>query len=694
MKSFVHLHNHTEYSLLDGVARIEKLVKTVKEMGMNSVAITDHGNMYGAIAFFDECTKQGIKPIYGCEFYLCDDLTVKNGKTKLAHLILLAKNVQGYKNLCMLNTIAFRDGFYYKARIDYQTLKKYSEGLICLSACLAGDLPQLLLRGENEKATEFALMLKDMFAEGDFYIEVQNHGIMDEKIVYPKLLDIAKKIGVKTVATNDVHYIYKEDSEVQDVLMCVQMGKTVDDPERMKFDGSEFYVKSVEEMQALFPGNDEAIDSTIEIAEKCHTENVFEDIDKNKYLFPPFKAPDGKSLNDFFMELIDAGVKKKYGGYNDKIRERINTELDVIVKQNFVQYFLTVWDYIHAAIEMGVPVGPGRGSGAGSVIAYVIGITNIDPFKFDLIFERFLHTERVTAPDFDIDFADDGRGKVIDYVKKKYGEDKVVKIVTFGKMQAKNAIKDVGRAMRVPYSDLDKVTKNIPNIPAKHSDVIKKVFGFYKAKEGDKDYGTDYAVPDLVAMYNDNPEIKKVVDIAMKVEGMPRQCSTHACGVVIGCDSLEKFMPLSRNGDEITTQYEFTDIERLGHLKMDFLGLRNLNDIQKCIEYIKKDLGEEIDFDKLGYDNPEVYKLIATGNTKAVFQIESTGFQKFMRDLKPTSIEDITAGVSLYRPGPMDSIPRYVHNKHNPQDVTYDDPILEPILDVTYGCIVYQEQVM
>ncbi len=669
-------------------------------MGMPAIAVTDHGNMYGAVELFDTVNDYNkknnahLKAIYGCEFYVCDDLKVKSGKPKLNHLVLLVKNAKGYYNICKLNTIAFRDGFYYKPRIDYKTLEQYSEGLVCLSACIAGSVPQYFLQERDDKAKEIALRLKNMFAEGDFYLEVQDHSLPEEKRVYPKLLALSKEIGVKTVATNDAHYIYKEDAEMQDVLMCVQMSKTIDDPDRLKFETQEFYIKSEEEMRSLFPANEEALQSTLEIAEKCNYSFEEQNIDKNLYKFPRFVPPTGQPSLDFFKDLIEEGLKKKYKVITPEIRSRVDTELSVIVKQGFVQYFLTVWDYINAAKQMGVPVGPGRGSGAGSVIAYAIGIVNIDPLKYDLIFERFLHTERVTAPDFDIDFADDRRPEVIEYVRNKYGSDKVVKIVTFGTMAAKNAIKDVGRVLRVPYSELDKVTKAIPKMDAKHNDVIKKCFGFYKAAESDKDFGVDYSVPELIDIYNSNPEVKRVIDIAMKLEGMPRQCSTHACGVVIAQDSLEEFMPLSRNGDDITTQYNMSDIERLGHLKMDFLGLRNLNDIQKCIGYVKENYGREINFDELSYDDPEVFKLISTGNTLAIFQIESGGFQKFMKELRPTTIEDITAGVSLYRPGPMKSIPRFVANKHDPSRVTYAHPILEHILNVTYGCIVYQEQVM
>lgn len=693
MGDFVHLHVHTEYSLLDGAAKVKGLVKKCKEYGMKACAITDHGNMYGTVTFYDACKSADIKPIFGCEFYVADNLMVKTGKSKNAHLVLLAKNRTGYLNLCKLNTIAFRDGFYYKPRIDYPTLEKYSEGVVCLSACLAGDIPQLIMKREYDEAEKLVKWFKDVFKD-DFYLEMQNHFLEEQIEVNKYLREYAKKYNIKLVVTNDVHYLDRSDAKMQDVLMCVQMQKTIDDPNRLKFPNDEFYFKNYDEMAKLFPNDLEALDTTVEIAEKCNYDFKEDHIDQNMYLFPNYIPPTGEDVETYLRKMTEEGIVRRYGEVTPEIRARVESEMKVIVGQGFARYFLTVYDYIRAAREMGVPVGPGRGSGAGSIVAYAIGITNIDPLKFDLLFERFLHTERVTAPDFDVDFADDRRQDVIDYVRDKYGADKVVKIVTFGTMAAKNAIKDVGRVLKVPYSELDKVTKNIPPLPSKHNDVLQKCFGFYHPKEGDKDYGTDYAVQELVNAYNSNPDIKNVVDIAMKLEGMPRQCSTHACGVVIGSDSLEKFMPLSRNGDDLTTQYSMTDIERLGHLKMDFLGLRNLNDIQKCIDYVKENHGVEIDFTHHNYDDPEVFKLISSGNTKAIFQIESGGFQKFMRELIPTCIEDIVAGVSLYRPGPMDSIPKYVRSKHHPETISYDHPILEPILKVTYGCIVYQEQVM
>ena len=693
MTDFVHLHVHTEYSLLDGACRVKNLVELVKNMGMKAVAITDHGNMYATIPFYDACKKAGIKAIYGCEFYVCDDLHNKSGKPKLAHLILLAKDEVGFRNLSLLNSISFVEGFHFKPRIDYKTLKEHSEGLICCSACLAGDIPQALLKGMDQKAEEIALMLRDMFAPGDFYIEVQDHGILEEREIYPKLCALAKKIGVKTVATNDCHYLQKEDAEAQDILMCVQMGKLVTDEDRLKFPTNEFYFKTGEEMQELFPDNKEAIESTLEIAEKCNY--TFTNIDKHQYLIPKFEAPDGKSTAlEYMYYLIEEGLKKHFTVVTQEMRDRIAHEMDLIVGQGFVEYYLTVWDYVHAAKTMGIPVGPARGSGGGSFVAYLIGITELDSIKYDCYFERFLHKERVSAPDFDVDFADDRRDDIIAYVRQKYGEERVCKIVTFGTMAAKNAIKDVGRALGVSYSKMDSITKNIPPLPAKHNDVLDKCFGFYKAKEGDKDYGVNYAVKDLVDLYNSDSEVKKVVDIARKLEGMPRQCSTHACGIVIAPSRLYDIMPLSRNGDDITTQYSMTDIERLGLLKMDFLGLRNLNDITKCIEYVKQNYGIEIDFSKCDYDDPKVYETIGSGNCKAIFQIESPGFEKFLSELKPTVLEDITAGIALYRPGPIDSIPEFIKNKQHPENVVYDDPCLVDILNVTYGCIVYQEQVM
>ena len=699
MGNFVHLHVHTEYSILDGAARIANVTKRAKELGMPAIAITDHGNMYGAVSFFDACEKNDIKAIIGTEFYVCDDLTVKSGKTKLNHLVLLCKDEKGYKNIARLNAIAFRDGYYYKPRIDLKTLAEHHEGLICLSACIAGDIPQAILNRDFEEAERLVKWFKDLFGE-DFYLEIQNHDLPEQIEVNKYLRIYAKKYGIKLVATNDVHYVSKDDAMSQDVLMCVQMGADYDDPKRLKFSNDEFYLKTQEEMANLFPNDPEALETTLEIADKCNFAFVY-----GHYMFPHYYPDTGEEPITYLRGLINKGILKKYGNETPEIRERIESELAVIEKQGFVEYFLIVWDYINAARNMGISVGPGRGSGAGSIVAYLIGITNIDPLKYDLYFERFLNPERVSAPDFDVDFEDCRRQEVIEYVKRKYGENRVCKIVTFGTMAAKNAIKDVGRVLKLPYSETDRVTKTIPNklvrknakgdeFDLKRPNILMKVFGQYHPKEGAKDYGVDFSVPELMQMYNEDSEIRRVADIAMKLEDSPRQASTHACGVIIGADILDRHMPLGRNGEDITSQYTGVELEHLGFLKMDFLGLRNLSDIKMAIDYIKENHGIEIDFDKSTYDDPKVYELLSTGNTKAIFQIESAGFQKFLKELKPTCLEDIVAAVSLYRPGPMDSIPKFVKCKHNPQFIKFDHPLLEPILKQTYGCIVYQEQVM
>ena len=687
MKPFVHLHVHTEYSLLDGAARISKLVKTCKEYGMPAVAITDHGNMLGAVKMFDECKKQGIKCIFGCEFYCCDDYTVKVGKTKLEHLILLAKNEAGYKNLCKLNSIAYVDGFYMKPRIDYNLLKQYSEGLVCLSACVAGRIPQLILKQEFEEAEKWVKWFKDVFGE-DFYLEMQDHGIPEQKVINEKLREFAAKYDIKKVITNDVHYIYKEDYILQDVLMCVNMGKFFDDPNRLKFDTEEFYLKTYDELAELFPNDEDALDTTIEIADKCNYE-----LEYGHYKHPRYIPENGQTPEEFFRDLLEKGLAWRYGEVTPAIRERVEYEFGLISRQGFIEYFLTVWDYINAARKMGISVGPGRGSGAGSVVAYAIGIVDIDPLKYDLLFERFINAERVSMPDFDIDFQDDRRDEVIAYCENKYTKPRFSKIATQTTMAGKAAIKDVARVLRVPYSEVDKITKLMPD-NYKRPHVIDKCFGFHHPKEGDKDFGATYGVPELIEMYNTNPDVKRVVDIATKLEDMPRNLSTHACGMIIAPSRLDEIVPLARNGEDIVSQYNMIEIEHLGLLKFDFLGLRNLNDIKRAVQYVKENHGVELDFHKMGVDDPDVFKMISNGDTVGVFQLESGGFQKTLRELKPTGIEDIIAAVSLYRPGPMDSIPEYVKNKNNPDKIVYDHPLLEPILKVTYGCIVYQEQVM
>lgn len=703
MKKFVHLHNHTEFSLLDGAVRIKKLVETTKERGWDAVAITDHGNMYGALQFYTACIANGIKPIIGTEFYICEDLSNKAEKQRLYHQILIAKNNTGYKNLLKLNSIAFKDGFYYKPRIDFKTLEKHHEGLICLSACLAGKIPQAVLSGQKEEAEKITLWFKNLFGE-DFYLEVQNHGLKEQKVVNEFLREMSNKHNIKLVGTNDCHYLNKEDAEMQDVLMCVQMGKKIDDPDRLKFETDEFYFKTYDEMEQALVGFEDALETTLEIADKCEViirSKAHGDIPgiDPKYVMPanenyiPSYVPDnGMSCYEFLRYLTFEGLKKKYKEVTPAILQRAESELEIINSQGFVEYFLIVWDYINYARNNGIPVGPGRGSGAGSIVAYASGITLVDPLKYDLIFERFIHKERVSMPDFDVDFDYDRRGEVIEYVKRKYGDDHVALIATFGTMAAKNAIRDVARTLNVPYSEADKVSKLVPNkLPEgiKKPPVLKYYFGTTGKEENNK-----YIVSELRELYDNDPTLKKVCDLAIKLEGTPRNVSTHACGTLIAPKPVDTFVPLSRSGEDISTQYNMVELEQLGLLKMDFLGLRTLTDIDKAIKYVKENKGIDIDFYAMEYDDKNVYDLISSGNTEAIFQLESEGMKKFMKELRPDCLEDIIAGVSLYRPGPMDSIPRYIKNKQNPEKIEYAHPCLEPILNVTYGCIVYQEQVM
>ena len=707
MKQFVHLHLHTEYSLLDGATKIGALVQETVSRGWKAVAITDHGNMYGALQFYGECLKAGIKPIIGCEFYICHDRHKKDGKPEIHHIVLIAKNNEGYGNLLKLSGIAAKEGFYYKPRIDYEVLKQHSKGLICLSACLAGTIPKLILAGQYDKAKEFALELNDMFPGGDFYLEIQNHGIEDQKTVLEALSRMSKETGIKLVATNDVHYLKKEDAQIQDILMCIQMQKTVDDPTRMKFETDEFYYKTYEEMLEALPGFEDALDVTNEIADKCDVvirskaHGDIAGIDK-KYVLPPtenyipfFQAPDGMDNYEYLRKMTFEGLKQKYGDpIPQHVLERAESELDIIHSQGFVEYFLVVWDYVHWARTHGITVGPGRGSGAGSIVAYAISITLVDPLKYDLLFERFIHKERVSMPDFDVDFDNEKREQVIEYVKQKYSPENVAYIGTFGTMAAKNAIRDVARVLKIPYSVADKLSKLVP---AKLPDGIKKppVLKYYFGTTG-KEENAKYIIPELRKIYDEDETLHKVIDIAIKMEGMPRNISTHACGILIAPKPVDTYVPLSRNGEDISTQYSMTELEALGLLKMDFLGLKTLTEIVKACEYVKESKGIDIDFysKDMDYNNPEVYKMLGEGKTDAVFQLESGGFKKFMKELKPDGLEDIIAGVSLYRPGPMAYIPKYVQNKHNPSLVTYPHPCLEPILNVTYGVIVYQEQVM
>lgn len=673
-KPFVHLHLHTEYSLLDGATRIDTLFDACKEKNMPAVAITDHGNMYGAYHFYCLAKKKGIKPIIGCEFYMVDDLTVKSGdvKREFNHLVLIAKNNVGYKNLVKLNSIGFVDGYYYKPRIDFKTLREHSEGLICLSACIAGQLPRLLRDGMWEEARKLVAEYKELFKD-DYYIEIQDHGIADEIYVMPKLIKIAEEFGVELVATNDVHYLKESDAEMQDILLCVQTGKFYDDPGRMRFEGTQFYLKDYDEMAEKFSFVPQALENTLKIAEKCNVT-----IEK-KPLLPPYKPDNGMTPYEFLKDLMEKGLKRRYKEITPEIRQRADYELEVVSKMGFVEYYLIVWDFINYAHEHGIPVGPGRGSGAGSIIAYAIGITQVEPLRYGLIFERFLNPERVSMPDFDIDFCMDRRGEVIDYVIEKYTKPRVAQIVTFGRMKAKNAVKDVCRVLRIPYAEGDKITKLIPL-----NATLPNAFGLDGKNEG---------VPELMEIYKDY-SMKRVIDLAIALEDMPRQTGMHAAGVVICREDLSDNVPLQRSGDDITTQYNMKEVEELGLLKMDFLGLRTLTDIDKTIKIVKESTGEEFDFEDCQYDDPNVFELIASGNTDAVFQLESGGMKRVMKDLKPDCLEDIIAGISLYRPGPMQFIPDYIKGKRDPKSVHYAHPLLEPILGVTNGCMVYQEQVM
>ena len=686
MKQFVHLHLHTEYSLLDGATRIDDLLVKCKELNMPAVAVTDHGNMYCAWKFLKAAHAAEIKPIIGCEFYMCEDLhSVGFDNKEYFHLVLLAKNNTGYYNLCKLNSIAFVEGFYYKPRIDFETLKKYSEGLICLSACIAGQLPRLLMADRPEEAEELALQYKELFGE-DYYIEIQRHGIEDEDAVMPQLVELAHKLNIKIVVTNDVHYLNREDAEIQDVMMCVQMGKYLDDTDRMKFQGEEFYLKSYDEMALLFPKLPEAMETTLEIADKCNV-----DFGKEK-LLPLYTPPNDMSSPEYLRYLVDEGLKKKYPNPSQEIIDRINYEYKVICDMGFVDYYLIVWDFINYAKTNGIPVGPGRGSGAGSVIAYLIGITEVEPFRFNLMFERFLNPERKSMPDFDVDFCMDRRGEVIDYVHEKYGNDNVCQIVTFGTMAAKNAIRDVARVLRVPIAESNRLAKMVPD---NFKYTLKHLLGLKKYKKEADTYISD----ELVAAYND-PATHKLIDIAMRLEGSPRQTGMHAAGVVICREKVADHVPLQTNGGSlakggiVTTQYNMIEVEELGLLKMDFLGLRTLTDIKKACDYVYENHGVKIDFSQDNYDDPKVFELISSGDTMCIFQLESGGMCELMRKMKPVHLEEIIAGISLYRPGPMQYIGDYIDCKFDKSKIKYLHPSMESILAVTNGCIVYQEQVM
>ena len=674
MSEFVHLHIHSEFSLLDGANRIKDLPVRAKELGMKAMAITDHGVMYGAIDFYKACKKEGIKPIIGCEVYVANRSRFDKEPgidNKYNHLILLAKNNQGYKNLSKLVSIGFTEGYYYKPRIDLEVLEQYHEGLICLSACLAGAVNQALLNGQNEKAEEIALWHKRVFGE-DYYIEIQNNGIKEQVLANQKLVQLARKLDISLVATNDAHYLKREDAYNHEILLCIQTGKRMSDEDRMRFETDELYVKSPEEMSSYFSAFPDAIENTVKIAEKCNVEFEFGHTILPNYDVPP----EYPTHYDFFKKLCDDGIKNRYGeNPSQEILDRATYELGVIQKMGYVDYFLIVWDFIHYAKTHNIPVGPGRGSGAGSIIAYAIEITDIDPMKYGLLFERFLNPERISMPDFDVDFCYERRQEVIDYVSRKYGHDHVSQIITFGTMSARMVIRDVARVLDFPYAEADKLAKMIPN---------ELHITIKKALEQNKE---------LNDLYENDEQIHKLLEIAMGLEGMPRQASTHACGVVITKEPVDTYVPLYVRDGQISTQYIMTTLEELGLLKMDFLGLRTLTVIQDTIDLVKKGRGMDVTFDKDMSDS-KVYKLWQNGDTSGIFQFESQGMTNFMKELKPDCLEDLIAGVSLYRPGPMDQIPRYIRGKQHPGHNEYTHPSLEPILNVTYGCMVYQEQVM
>ena len=671
--SFVHLHVHTEYSLLDGACRINGMMDRVKELGQNAIAITDHGVMYGCIDFYKAAKAAGIKPIIGCEVYVARrrmEDRVHGIDNDPYHLVLLCENRQGYENLCYLVSEAFVNGFYSKPRVDLELLEKHHEGLIALSACLAGAIPQYLMDEDYEAAKEYALRLAGIFGEDHFYLELQDHGIDEQRPVNQGVQRIARETGLPLVVTNDAHYLRREDAKMQDVLLCIQTGKTVDDENRMKFQTEEFYLKSEEELRQLFPGCDEAFENTARIAERCNVEFVF-----NEYHLPSFPVPDGYTNEEYFRKLCYDGFRERYAEPPESYKERLEYEIGVISRMGYVNYYLIVWDFIRYAKEQGIPVGPGRGSGAASIVAYCMHITEVDPMKYALIFERFLNPERVSMPDFDTDFCQERRGEVIDYVVQKYGHDRVAQIATFGTMAARGAIRDVGRALNFTYAETDVVAKLVPNtlhITLKEALEVS---------------------PKLKEMYDSDERVKTLINTAMSLEGMPRNTSTHAAGVVITADPVRSYVPLSCNDDTIVTQYTMTTIEELGLLKMDFLGLRNLTVIRDAEQQIQL-FDPSFSMDKVPDDDPETFRMLSEGKTQGVFQLESTGMTGVCVGMKADSIEDITAIVALYRPGPMDSIPKFIENKLNHKKVTYKCPQLEPILKVTYGCIVYQEQVI
>ena len=675
--NFAHLHVHTEYSLLDGSNKIKEYVNRVKELGMTAAAITDHGVMFGVIEFYRAARAAGINPVLGCEVYVApgsrfDKEAVGRDEDRYYHLVLLAENNTGYSNLMKIVSRGFTEGYYYKPRVDYEVLEQYHEGIIALSACLAGEVQKNLLRGLYDEGRKAALRYEKIFGKGNFFLELQDHGIPEQSIVNQQLLRLAEETGIELVATNDVHYTYAEDEKPHDILLCLQTGKKLADEDRMRYEGGQYYVKSKEEMAALFPYALQALENTQKIADRCHVEIEF-----GVTKLPKFDVPDGFTSWEYLNKLCFDGLEKRYGEPGQELVDRLNYELGVIKNMGYVDYFLIVWDFIHFARENGIMVGPGRGSAAGSIVAYTLGITNIDPIRYQLLFERFLNPERVSMPDIDVDFCFERRQEVIDYVVRKYGKDQVAQIVTFGTLQARGVIRDVGRVMDLPYAFVDSISKMVPKELNITLDKALKMN------------------PELKKLYDENPQVKELIDMSKRLEGLPRHTSMHAAGVVICQKNVDEFVPLALGADNtVITQFTMTTLEELGLLKMDFLGLRTLTVIQDAINLVEESTGERIIPEELDYNDPAVMELLGSGKTDGVFQLESAGMKSFMKELKPQSLEDIIAGISLYRPGPMDFIPQYIKGKNHPELITYDCPQLEPILEPTYGCIVYQEQVM
>ncbi|MGI5948708.1 DNA polymerase III subunit alpha [Peptoniphilus sp.] len=672
MGEFVHLHLHSEYSLLDGSTRISELAKRVRELGMDSVALTDHGNMYGAIAFYKECLKEGVKPIMGCEIYVSEkDMNIKDKTNKRYHLILLAENNTGYKNIMKIVSEGFVRGYYYKPRVDKQVLRKYSEGVIATSACLGGEVQRKLMDRDIDGARKAALLYEEIFGKGNFFLELQDHGIPEQARVNRELVKLSNELEIGLVATNDVHYLNKDDAKSHDILLCIQTGKTVNDEYRMKFPSDEFYLKSPDEMKSLFPENLDAIKNTVEIANRCNVEIKFHDLH-----LPEFRVPSGFTHAEYLEKLARDGLEEKYDEITPEILDRFNYELDTIKSMGYVDYFLIVWDFINYAKKNKIEVGPGRGSAAGSIVSYGLGIIDVDPLEFDLLFERFLNPERVSMPDIDIDFCYERREEVIEYVTEKYGASHVAQIATFGTMAARNAIRDVGRAIDMSYAKVDYIAKQVPQALNITID---------KALEISDSFRT---------IYEEEEESKFLIDMARKLEGLPRHTSTHAAGVVISKDELTEYVPLTRNDDIIATQFNMIELEELGLLKMDFLGLRTLTVIRDTLRLIKENYGKEIYFDNLDYNDKNVLDMFARAETLGIFQFESGGMRQFLKELKPDEFSDLYAANALFRPGPMKQIPKFVESKHDKSKISYLHPKLEPILKSTYGCIVYQEQVM